>query len=389
MRDVRAIEGLIERAVRAGRMPGVAAAVATDEAVVWQGAFGKRALGGEAPMTMDTVFWIASMTKALTAAGAMQLVERGALTLDGPASDVVPEIGRARVLEGFDASGQPRLRPPKRPVTLRHLLTHTSGYSYEMWNADIGRYQDATGTPTIMTCTNACLTTPLVADPGERWEYGIGIDWAGKMVEAASGRKLGAFLEESLFGPLGMRDTSFRLSAFQRARLVTMHARAADGSLSTMPFEVEQDPEFEMGGGGLYSTVGDYLRFTRMILNRGTLDGVRVFSPETIELMSASSTGEVDVRPLRTVMPAYSNDCDFFPGMRQKWGLSFLINTEASPQGRSAGSLSWAGLGNAYYWIDRTKRRTGVLMAQILPFFDAEVVGLYRDFETAVNEAAE
>jgi len=380
----QAIDSVLRRAVDAGDVPGVVAVAATDAGVVYEGAFGARELGRDTAMTPDTVGYIASMTKALTAAAAMQLVERGKLTLDGPAADVTPELSRTRVLEGFDPTGTPRLRAPRRPVTLRHLLTHTSGFAYEIWDADIIRYQQATGTPSIFTSQNAALSAPLVCDPGERWVYGIGIDWAGKMVEAASGQKLGTFLEENLFGPLGMTSTSFLLSAAQRSRLASLHTRHADGSLTPFPFEFNQQPEFQQGGGGLYGTMPDYLRFTQMMLQGGALGGRRVLQAETVRTMSQNQMGDIDVVELKTAMPDYSNDADFYPGKRQKWGLSFLINTERTREGRSPGSLAWAGLSNCYFWIDQTKNVTGAFMTQIFPFFDRRAVDLFRAFEGAV-----
>src|SRR5262249_55549678 len=207
---------------------------------------GLRAIGQDAPMTPDTVVWIASMTKAITGTAAMQLVEKGKLDLERPASEVVPQLAAARVLEGFDAAGKPRLRAPRRPITLRHLLTHTAGFSYEIWSPEIARYQSATGTPGITTCTNAALTTPLLFDPGDRWEYGIGIDWAGKMVETASGQRLDRYLQENILGPLGMKDTSFKLSPDQRARLATVHQRDEKGVLAPIEFGLPEDPEFHM-----------------------------------------------------------------------------------------------------------------------------------------------
>ncbi len=380
----QAIDAVLRQAAVAGEVPGVVAVAATDQGVIYEGAFGKRELGRDVAMTPDTVGYIASMTKALTSAAAMQLVERGKLTLDGPAANVAPELSRTRVLEGFDQTGKPKLRAPKRPITLRHLLTHTSGFGYEIWDADIIRYQQATGTPSIFTSENAALTAPLLCDPGERWVYGISIDWAGKMVEAASGQQLGKFLDENLFGPLGMTSTSFLLSASQRSRLAGLHTRQADGSLTPFPFEFNQHPEFEQGGGGLYGSMQDYLRFTQMMLHGGTFNGHRVLKPETVQTMSQNQMGDIDVVGLKTAMPDYSNDADFYLGMKQKWGLSFLINTERTREGRSPGSLSWAGLSNCYFWIDQTQRVTGAFMTQIFPFFDRRAVDLFRAFEAAV-----
>lgn len=387
MANAQAIDQVLKRAAEANDVPGVVALAATDRSVIYEGAFGKRELGKEAGMTLDTVVWIASMTKAMTAAGAMQLVEHGRLKLDSAAAEVVPDLAKATVLEGFDAAGKPKLRAPRRPITLRQLLTHTAGFSYEIWSADIAKYQAATGTPGITTCENAALTTPLLFDPGTRWDYGINMDWVGKMVEAASGQKLGDYLQQNLFAPLGMTSTSFKLTPSQRSRLASVHARGPDGALAVFPFDLPQEPQFQMGGGGLYGTAQDYIRFTQMILNRGKSNGNQVLMPETVQMMSQNQMGDIDVGVLKTAAPPLSNDVALFPGMKLKWGLSFLINTAQTPQGRSAGSLAWAGLANTFFWIDPVKRVTGVFLTQVLPFFDQKTIGLLGDFETAVYQS--
>jgi CubicO group peptidase (beta-lactamase class C family) len=338
-------------------------------------------------MTLDTVVWIASMTKALTATAAMQLVEKGKLSLDQPAREVVPEVGAARVIDGFDAAGKPKLREPRRPITLRHLLTHTAGYSYEIWSPTIAQYQTATDTPGITTCTNKALTTPLLFEPGDRWEYGINIDWAGKMVEAASGQKLDRYLQDNIMTPLGMKDTSFKLSAGQRARLASVHQRDEKGSLAPIEFGLPEDPEFHMGGGGLYGTAGDYLAFARMIMLGGRINGAQVLQPETVATMAQNHIGPLEIGVMKTAMPGLSRDVELFPGMSKKWGLSFLINMQQAPTGRSAGSLAWAGLANTYFWIDRTKRVCGVFLSQVLPFYDETAIGLFGTFETEVYRA--
>ena len=182
-----------------------------------------------------------------------------------------------------------------------------------------------------------------------------------------------------------MTDTAFKLTQrAHRTRLVGMHAREADGSLQPMPFEIPQEPEFQMGGGGLYGTAGDYLAFQRLFLNGGRANGRQVLKPETVRQMSENQMGAIDVRLLRTAIPAYSNDAEFFPGMVKKWGLGFMINTERVPGGRSAGSLTWAGLGNTYFWIDPAKRIAGVILTQLVPFADGKVLELYGKFESAV-----
>jgi CubicO group peptidase (beta-lactamase class C family) len=384
MADLKSIDAILSQAVGAKTVPGVVAVAATDKGVVYEGAFGQREIGKPAPMTLDTVVWIASMTKAITATAAMQLVERGKLVLERPAGDVIPQLGAAKVLEGFDAAGKPRLRAPKRPITLRHLLTHTAGFAYEIWNPSIAQFQQATGTPGITTCTNAALGTPLVFDPGDKWEYGINIDWVGKMVEATSGQKLDRYFQDNIFGPLGMKDTSFKLSASQRARLASVHQRGADGSLAPIEFGLPENPEFLMGGGGLYGTAGDYMTFCRMIMQDGTLNGAQVLRKDTVALMAQNHIGALEIGVFKTAIPALSNDVELFPGMSKKWGLSFLINTQAASTGRSANSLAWAGLANTYFWIDRTKRVCGVFLSQLFPFYDNIAIDLLGSFETAV-----
>lgn len=381
MPDTNRIAAPLRQAAEAGDVPGVVAAAATGDGVIFEAAFGTRDLATGAPMTTDTVVWIASMTKAVTGACAMQLVERGKLSLDADISDVLPELANVQVLEGFDTDGKPRLRAPKRAITLRHLLTHTAGYAYDMWNADIGRYLEATGTPGIIGCQNAALNLPLVFDPGENWEYGISIDWAGKAVEAVSGQTLAKYMHDNICSPLGMADTAFKIGAEQRGRLAKIHARTPDGLVST-DMEIPQDPEFHMGGGGLYATVGDYLKFAQMILHGGTFNGAQVLKPETVAVMSRNAMGDVVCNPMKTAVPAATNDVDFVAGM--KWGLSFLINPEPLPTGRSAGSLAWAGLANSYYWIDPKRGVAGVYATQLLPFFDAKAVQAFEGFETAV-----
>ena len=381
------IDAVLGEGIGGGAAAGVVAGATNADGDIYLGGFGERVAGGGDEMTPDTVGWIASMTKAVTGAAAMQLVEQGRLDLDAPASEVIPQLGAVPVLEGFDDDGSPRTRPARGAITLRHLLTHTAGFVYDIWNEPMVRYQEATGTPGIIECRDACLTTPLTFDPGERWDYGIGIDWAGKMVEAVSGKKLGAYLEDHLLGPLGMGDTAFRITDEMRSRLAKIHMRGEDGSLAPqMELEIPQDPEFEMGGGGLYGTVGDYLRFIRLILNRGRANGEQLLAPETVDMMCTNQMGDSLVCELKTAIPPFSNDAEFFPGMPKTWGLTFMINTEDAPTGRSAGSLGWAGLANSFFWIDPAKGVGGAYLTQVLPFIDAKAFPLYLAFEQAVYE---
>jgi CubicO group peptidase (beta-lactamase class C family) len=386
MQSKAQIDQILRQKCEAKDIPGVVAMAATGNEVIYQGAFGKRDLSKEDPITADSVFWIASMTKAITSAAAMQLVEQGKLSLDEPIGKLLPDLANPQVLEGFDASGAPKLRPATKPITLRHLMTHTAGFCYHLWNGDMVSYLEKTGTPEITSCKNAALKTPIMSDPGTRWEYGTNIDFVGKAIEAVSGKRLDAYLRDHLFSPLGMNDTSFKITDAQRQRLVGMHARTPDG-LVPIPFELEQEPEFHMGGGGLYSTAGDYLQFVRMILNRGTGNGNRVLKGETVDLMSRNAMGDTKVRMLKTAMPALTNDAEFFPGMPKDWGLSFMINEERAPTGRSAGSLAWAGLANTYFWIDQRKGVGGVYLTQVLPFADRRSLQIYRQFERGVYAA--
>ncbi|MGX1103098.1 MULTISPECIES: serine hydrolase domain-containing protein [Bradyrhizobium] len=384
MQSKAQIDQVLRQKSEAKEIPGVVAIAATGKDVIYEGAFGKRDLSKSDPMTADSVFWIASMTKAVTSAGAMQLVEQGKLSLDEPIGKLLPDLAAVQVLDGFDAKGEPQLRPAKKPITLRQLMTHTAGFAYDMWDANLGKYLEKTGTPGIITCLNAALKTPIMTDPGTRWEYGTNIDFVGKAVEAASGQKLDAYLRDNMFAPLGMSDTAFKISDNMRKRLVGMHARGEDGTLAAIPFELEQNPEFHMGGGGLYSTAADYIKFCQMILNKGKGNGNQVLKAETVATMGQNHIGELTVGKMTTALPVYTNDVDLYPDIVKKWGLSFLINTAKTPEGRSAGSLAWAGLANTYYWIDPSRDVCGVILTQLLPFADKHSLEAFAGFEKGI-----
>jgi len=383
MQSKAQIDQILRQKTDAKEIPGVVAIAATGNEVISQGAFGKRDLSKDDPMTADSVFWIASMTKAVTTAAGMQLVEQGKLSLDEPIGKLLPELASPQVLEGFDAKGEPKLRAAKAPITLRQLMTHTAGFAYDMWNGELGKYLEKTGTPGIISCQDAALKTPIMSDPGTRWEYGTNIDFVGKAVEAVSGKKLDVYLRDNIFSPLGMNDTGFKISDSMRKRLVGMHARAPEG-LGPFPFEMEQNPEFHMGGGGLYGTAADYIKFTQMILNKGKGNGNQLLKPETVAQMGQNHIGAIEVGKLPTALPAYTNDVDLFPGMVKKWGLSFLINTAKTPEGRSPDSLFWAGLANTYFWIDPARNVSGVILMQLLPFADAKCLEAFAGFERGI-----
>lgn len=378
---------ILKSGIAGGAAPGATAIVVKRDGVVWEGAAGERVAGSGVAMTTDTVGAIFSMTKAITGAAAMQLVEQGKLDLDAPAGNVCPWLNEAQVLDGFDDAGKPKMRAPKSPITLRHLLTHTSGFTYEIWNANEVSWKEVTGAPSLFTLENRALQAPLAFDPGTQWEYGIGIDWAGKMVEAVSGMTLGEYFAANMTGPLGMKDTAFAHSPSMLERAAGVHARMPDGSLAPIELPPAENPEFEMGGGGLHGTMSDYGRFIRMILNDGELDGTRVLKAETVQMMSKNQIGGLRVKELTTVAPQFSNNAEFFPGEPKSWGLTFQINESAVDTGRPVGTLMWAGLANSFFWIDRINGIGGAYLSQILPFGDEKSLKLFLDIERATYAA--
>ncbi len=378
------LDAIIAGVVASNKIPGVVVAVSDRKGLIYEGAAGVRALGKPEPMTTDSLFWIASMTKAITSTAALQCVERGQLSLDAPAADFLPALGDVKVLDGFDGDGKPRLRAPKRLVTLRHLLSHTAGFGYAFGSPEIKRYAEIMQLPDFTEGARAGLNTPLLFDPGERWEYGINIDYAGLMIEAATGLSLGEYFAEHITGPLGMTSTSFRPSAALRAKRAGIHARGTDGSLSTKIVHLPEDPEVEMGGSGLFGTPSDYLRFTRMILNGGEIAGRRYLSPASIALMSTDQIGGMACCAFETAMPEWVNSVPAIPGMPMHWGLGFSINGVAFPGGRAANSLSWAGIANTYYWIDPSNGISVAVGTQILPFFDAHVIEMLGAIEATI-----
>ncbi len=368
-------------------VPGVVA-IATDRSGdIYEGAAGKRMQGGDAAMTPDSVFAIFSTTKAIAGTACLQLVEDGRLDLDAPAKTYAPEIGRIQVLEGFDADGQPKLRPPKRDVTTRMLLLHTAGFGYDFFNEKYNRLAQEHGQPSVITSSKASISTPLLFDPGDDWEYGCNIDWAGQVVEGITGKRLGEVLQERIFAPLGMTSSAFTLTPALRGRRARRHPREADGSAKPLPdFELPQEPEVHMGGHGLYSTAQDYCRFIRMCLNDGMGPNGPVLKPETVRMAVQNGLGDRKIKGLPGVIPSLSNYAEFFPGMPKSWALTFMINDEDAPTGRPAGALGWAGLPNLFYWIDRKNGIGGFWATQIFPFADPTSVGGYLDFEKAVYD---
>ena len=343
--------------------------------------------GAGIPLAADSIFQLASMTKAIVSVAAMQLVDTGKLGLDAPIGDLLPDLADTRVITGFAADGSVETRPAIRPMTLRHLLTHTSGLGYDFVHADMARARGPAGPPPPGTM--AALRTPLLFDPGDGWAYGIGTDWVGLAVEAASGQRLDAYVAEHITGPLGMVDTVFGIGNGDPARHVANMARGADGALVPYPINIGGGAgEFLSGGGGMIGTAGDYLRFVRMLLNGGSLDGVTILAPETVAEMARNQIGRLRAGAMETTMPSLSARVEWFPEMIAGWGLGFLINPEPGPDGRAANSLAWAGICNTFYWIDPASDVAAVLLMQFLPFADPGALAALSAFERDVYKAA-
>lgn len=372
----KTIEGLLSDAIASGVAPGLSAAVVLPSGEIRTFVAGARGQADRTPMDPATVFWVASCTKAITSAAALELVARGLLDLDEPVGRRLPGLANPSVLQGFDAAGAPILQPAQQPLTLRTLLTHTSGLAYDFNNAEIVRYLEHRG---LSLASAGGLGLPLVFEPGARWCYGVGIDVVGLLIEAAAGHTLGEVLSEILFEPLGMTDTGFDPTPEQTGRRAGLHARLPDGTLAPID-PIPPLPADLRGGGGLFSTPSDYLRFLRAVVSGGS----GVLSASTIAQLRASQTGLASVGEIRSVQPQLSLDYLPMPDVAKGFTFGFLQNHQPLPGGRSAGSLAWAGLPNCYYWADPQAGLAGALFAQSLPFADPRVLGVFEAFERAV-----
>jgi CubicO group peptidase (beta-lactamase class C family) len=380
--STNAIDATLRDSIERRKIPCVAAMVATPDKILYSGAFGKRDSISGLAVQPDSIFQIASMTKAITSVAAMQLVERGRLKLDEPVARHLPELAKLDVIQGFDAAGKPILRPAMKPITLRQLLTHTSGFAYPVWSEEMFKYTQAT---VPLPPGVVAPLVPLVFEPGTRWQYGYSADWTGRLVETVSGLNLEQYFQRYILGPLGMTDTTFIFPADKFDRLVSQSRRQNGGPLQEVPRAIPPKPAAFNGGGGLTSTAPDYIKFMQMILRYGR-SGVRdeILTAKSVEMMSINQIGDLGAGKLKSFQPDLSSDVDVQPGEVEKWGLGFLINQVAYPGGRSAGSLAWAGVYNTFYWIDPSRGICAVIMMQFLPFVDKEAVGLLGDFERSV-----
>jgi methyl acetate hydrolase len=376
------IDAVLRNAVDSGAVPHAVAIAADRNGVIYEGAAGSMAAGGDDPVSPDTHFRVMSMTKIVTTVAALQQMEKGTLDLDAPVDTYRPEFAEVQVLEGFDGD-TPRLRPPASRATVKQLITHTAGLSYWFWNEALARWESVTGTPNVLSGSNVIFTAPMVADPGTTYEYGINTDWLGKVVEAAAGVTLDVAIKDGIIDPLGMVETSFAPTDKQRANLAALHVKGEDGRWADVGEVLPASPEYYAGGHGLYSTPRDYMTFQQALLHGGTFEGTTILQQSTVDAAFTNQIGDLDFpAAIETADPA--STCGFYAGPGYKWGYGLLLNTADVPGMRRAGSGAWAGLMNTHFWVDRTAGVTGAIYSQFLPFVPEEALAVYADFERAL-----
>jgi CubicO group peptidase (beta-lactamase class C family) len=363
---------LLNLATASGDIAGIAAAVTGPDGTLFEHCAGTTEINGTTPINPDTLFWIASMTKPITSVAAMQLVEQGRLSLDEPIAQILPQLANPKILENGT------LKPATTPITLKHLLTHTAGFSYRFASKAYQDYAAANGIPDTPGFLKN-LDFPLLFEPGEKWEYGISTDWVGLAVEAASGETLDAYFQKYIFAPLGMENTNFQPTQTNRAHL---HQRQEDGSLTAYPIPPDPKREFFSGGGGLYSTLSDYQKFLRVFLKPTPL-----LKPQTIAAMTQNQIGALEAGMMRSANPNMLIEQSIAPNLDAKWGLGFLIYGKPSPFGRPAGSYSWAGIANTYFWVDPHLNLASILLMQHLPSGDPAAIKTLLAFESAIYAA--
>ena len=376
------LDSVLRNAVtRAGGVPGVVAMVSDKDGNIYEGAFGYRNADTKEPMTVDTVFAMFSTTKAVTGLILMKLVEDGLVALSDPVSKYLPEINDIEVLVRFDENGEPETKKPDNEVTVEMLMLHTAGFGYEFFSEDDANYRKAKNVASILTSTQAGIQTVLLFEPGTDWNYGVNIDWVGRVIEAVTGLRLGEAMKKYLFEPQKMDNISFTPPEEMTARRAVMHLRNHAGTLTAnKDIAAPGTPEMDMGGHGLYASIDEYMKFIRVILNNGD----NVLSPETVQQMLTNGLGELKSGGWKTSDPVLSNDGEFFPGYEKSWAYTFQVNETALPTGRPAKQVMWAGLANLFYWIDTENGIGGFWATQILPFQDPASYLGYLEFESAV-----
>jgi CubicO group peptidase (beta-lactamase class C family) len=348
----RVVQGEVDR----GRVPGAVALIARRGQLGYFESFGQRDPASGAPMALDSIFRIYSMTKPIVSVAAMMLWEEGRFLLNDPIAKYLPELGHVRVAvaQGTDIGHV----DAERPITIQDLLRHTSGLTYEfrgsgpvhkMYTAARIYSRDQTNADQVA----ALSKLPLLHQPGTKWEYSRSTDVVGRLVEVLSGMSLGQFLRQQLFAPLGMSDTAFHVPVPLQARLAESFAKDPDTGSGVQLINVKSAPKFESGGGGLVSTAADYARFLQMLLNRGRLDGVRYLSRKTIELMTADHLGTITGAP-DLLLPGYG------------FGLGFAVRLQpgmAHVPG-SVGQYFWGGLAGTTFWVDPQEELFAIMMIQ-------------------------
>jgi methyl acetate hydrolase len=372
-----AITQTLEEAVQRGDTPGAVALVVDRDGALFEAAAGKADLTRGTPMRTDAIFNIASMTKPVTSVAIMQLFEQGKLKLDDPVSKYLTGFDKLQVITKFnEADGTVESRPAKTVMTVRHLLTHTSGIGYGFSSPIIVKLQKP---------SQSEWDLPLLQEPGTKWSYGASTRVLGMIVEKISGMTLEAYFQKNILQPLGMRDTSFAVPVEKQSRVPPVQQREG-GKLTQQPAATlpATAPVPSRGDGGLYSTARDYGRFIRMFLNGGKAGDTRILSEKSVKLMGQNHIGAIFVQTQPVGMPTRTKPFPLGAG-HDKFGLGFQI-AQAAPGSapyRSPGSMSWAGIFNTEFWIDPQQHVGGVLMMQILPFYDDGAIRALREFEAA------
>jgi len=380
-RATAAVAAVLERAVERGDTPAVVGLVVDRDRVLFASASGRLDVARDVPLRTDAIFRIASMTKPVTSVAIMMLLEQGQLALDDPVSKYLPGFDKLQVITKFNAvDGSYETRPARRTMTLRHLLTHTSGIGYGFSSPIVQRLQQGN--------EKAEWELPLLHEPGERWTYSASTRVLGIIVEKITGESLEDYCQEHIFVPLGMTDTSFAVPVSKQSRIINVYTHA-DGKFqqqsgATVP--TTPTPPFR-GDGGLYSTAQDYGQFMRMLLNHGSVGDAKILSAKSISLMSRNQIGAVFVSQQPAANPAQTRPFPLGAG-RDKFGLGFQVTapSEDDSKYRSAGSLSWAGIYNTEFWVDPKRGVGAVLLMQYLPFYDEAAIRTLRDFEAAVYQ---
>ena len=375
----------IQRALEASskRVPGLSAMVSSQDKTIYKGHFGYSDLQGKKLVDDNSLFRIASMTKAVTSACIMQLIEKEKLSLETELKYFFPEVSAKKIIEGFDDQDQPIYSEPSNDILIKHLLSHSSGLGYEMWNKNISKLVEKGDLVSMMTNKKDFLDAPLLFNPGSSWEYGIGIDWLGVLVEEISGLNLQEYMKKNIFDPLEMKNTGYDLPSSEHARVAKVYNRT-DEDFSEIPFGVSEKYEFYSGGGGLISNIDDYSTFLKIFLNAGKGNEAQILKEESVQTMLSSVNKEIKMKNLETSSPPLTEDMIIMAGIEKSWSPGFMINHETSQSGRPENSAGWAGLFNSFFWIDTQNNMVSVILMQMLPFLEKGCVETLEDFESSI-----